>query len=133
MVITMVGINSINISAGVKDVVVTPPETKSTPKNSTASATAPVTVTAATGAENIGASSKLEPISSNVNSAMREVMIEDNVVLRISYDDDSGRFIYSGVDKLTGDVVRQYPPEGVLKLLAQNKIEAAGLILDEET
>jgi uncharacterized FlaG/YvyC family protein len=133
MVITVVGINSINISAGVKDVVVTPPETKSTPKNSPAGATAPVTVTAATGAENIGASSKLEPISSNVNSAMREVMIEDNVVLRISYDDDSGRFIYSGVDKLTGDVVRQYPPEGVLKLLAQNKIEAAGLILDEET
>lgn len=79
------------------------------------------------------ASAKLEPIAPDGDSGIREVMIEDNVVLRIAYDDDSGRFVYSGVDKETGDVVRQYPPEGILKLLAQNREEAAGLLFDEET
>lgn len=76
---------------------------------------------------------KLESVTPKADSAPREVLIEDNVVLRIAYDDDSGRFVYSGVDKETGDVVRQYPPEGVLKLLAQNRVEAAGLLVDEET
>ncbi len=124
MVIAMVGINAINISAGVNNVAVTPPEPSSSEgdgaSNTTLTVDSPV-------------SSQIEPLQSGEDTSVREVLLEDNVVLRISYDDDSGRFIYSGADKATGEVVRQYPPEGVLKLLAQNKIEASGLLFDEES
>jgi uncharacterized FlaG/YvyC family protein len=124
MVVAMVGINAINITAGVKNVAVTPPA----PKNGGGDAASTDNL-----AVSAPVSSQVEPSLSGQTSGVREVLLEDNIVLRISYDDDSGRFIYSGVDKTTGDVVRQYPPEGVLKLLAQHRADAAGLLIDEES
>ncbi|NQV20902.1 MAG: flagellar protein FlaG [Rhodospirillales bacterium] len=119
----MVGINSINISVGVQEITLTKHESREP-------LSAKIQTKAASGEE--AANTRIEPLNTGGETA-REVVLEDNVVLRISYDNGSGRFIYSGVDKATGDVVRQYPPEGVLKLLAQRREEAAGLLIDETT
>lgn len=119
----MVGINSINISAGVQDIALTKHDSKEP-------LSAKIQTKDASGEES--ANARIEPLNTD-GAAAREVVLEENVVLRISYDNGSGRFIYSGVDKATGDVVRQYPPEGVLKLLAQRREEAAGLLIDEAT
>lgn len=128
MVNVMVGINSVNISIGVTDIA--PPKPK--PRD-------PIPTAQNVGDESggVGANTRIDTLQSGGGAGgragPREIQLDDNIVLRISYDDDSGRFVYSGVDKTTGEVVRQFPPEGVLKLLAQHKQEAAGLVLDEET
>lgn len=124
MVIVMVGINSINISIGVTEFTPPKPESKE-PLHSASS------VGEDSGDTKI--TSQIEPLKSKGGVGPREIQLDDNIVLRISFDDDSGRFIYSGVDKATGEVVRQFPPEGVLKLLAQRHEDAAGLILDKES
>ena len=115
---------------GENNIVLTPHEPKIEQTISESDASEPVTKAA--NADESEASTKLESIASAENSGPREVELEDNVLLRISFDKGSGRFVYFGVDKETGDVVSQYPSERVLKLLAENKVDTAGLILDEK-
>lgn len=54
--------------------------------------------------------------------------------LRIDLDDDTGRFIYQGIDIKTGDVVIQFPSEEILKLIAFNseRDSVEGIVYDEE-
>jgi len=54
--------------------------------------------------------------------------------LRIDLDNESGRFIYQGVDVKTGDVVIQFPSEEILKLIAFNRERdgVEGIVFDEE-
>ncbi|MBL4803077.1 MAG: flagellar protein FlaG [Emcibacter sp.] len=54
--------------------------------------------------------------------------------LRINLDDDSGRFVYQGIDVKTGDVVTQFPADDVLKYLAfiREKEGIEGIVVDEE-
>lgn len=51
--------------------------------------------------------------------------------LQIDRDEVSGRFIYKSVDKNSGETVRQFPPEYMLKFLELHR-EAAGLVMDDE-
>ncbi|WP_417624090.1 flagellar protein FlaG [Paremcibacter congregatus] len=53
--------------------------------------------------------------------------------LRINLDDDSGRFVYQGVDVNTGDVITQFPAEEVLKFLSyiREKNGLEGIVVDE--
>lgn len=51
--------------------------------------------------------------------------------LKISQDDDTGRFVYKSVDVKTGEVVRQFPPEEILNFISRFR-DAAGLIIDGE-
>lgn len=54
--------------------------------------------------------------------------------LRIDLDDESGRFVYQGIDVKTGDVVIQFPADELLKLIAFNRERDGmkGIVFDEE-
>lgn len=54
-----------------------------------------------------------------------------NTKLSIDVDNDSGLFVYKGVDKQSGEVVSQFPAEEVLALIAYYR-EAEGLVIDQE-
>ncbi len=49
--------------------------------------------------------------------------------LRIDFDRTAGRFVYLGVNPNTGEVVRQFPPETMLRQLAFFR-QLAGLAVD---
>ncbi len=53
-----------------------------------------------------------------------------NTRLRIDKDDETGRFVYYSVDDESGEVVRQFPPENILKFLSYYR-GLEGLILDD--
>ena len=51
--------------------------------------------------------------------------------LRINRHDAAGRFVYESIDKNSGEVVKQFPPEKILEVLAFYN-EARGLVIDDE-
>ncbi len=59
-----------------------------------------------------------------------KIFARDNLRLRIEFDEKTDRFIYLGVDPESGEVVRQYPPEDVLK--QSSLLDGAdGIAIDE--
>mgnify|MGYP000339031788 CR=1 FL=1 len=54
-----------------------------------------------------------------------------NTKLSIDVDDESGLFVYKGVDKSSGEVVSQFPTEEVLALISYYR-ETEGIVVDEE-
>lgn len=55
----------------------------------------------------------------------------DNTKLQINRDEASDRFIYQSVDNDTGEVVRQFPQEEVLRMLA-NIRDPEGIAVDQQ-
>lgn len=53
-----------------------------------------------------------------------------NTKLRIDRDESSGNFIYQSVDEISGEVIRQFPSEEILKVLSFYR-ELEGLAVDE--
>ena len=53
-----------------------------------------------------------------------------NTRLRIDRDDETGRFIYLSVDDESGEVIRQFPPENIIKFLSYYR-GLEGLLLDD--
>lgn len=53
-----------------------------------------------------------------------------NTKLRIDIDESSGNFIYQSVDETSGEVIRQFPSEEILKFLSFYR-ELEGLAVDE--
>ena len=51
--------------------------------------------------------------------------------LRINRDEDSDRFVYQSIDRDTGDVLRQFPPEEILEILGKFRAPE-GIVLDDE-
>lgn len=51
--------------------------------------------------------------------------------LRIDKDDETGRFIYKSVDKESGEVIKQFPPETILELISQYR-SLEGLVVDDD-
>ena len=78
---------------------------------------------------------KLEGVtSSNSNFDELQQLTEqafaaDDLRLSISYEKSIGRFVYRGVDRKTGEVVREYPPEEVIKRIAHLR-EIAGITIN---
>lgn len=54
-----------------------------------------------------------------------------NTRLRIDKDDETGRFVYYSVDDESGEVIRQFPPENILKFLSYYR-GLEGLLLDDK-
>ena len=52
-----------------------------------------------------------------------------NTKLSIDVDDETGLFIYRGIDKQSGEVVSQFPTEEILALIAYYR-EAEGIVVD---
>ncbi|MBT3361931.1 MAG: flagellar protein FlaG [Rhodospirillaceae bacterium] len=55
----------------------------------------------------------------------------DDLRLSISFEKSIGRFVYRGVDRETGEVVREYPPEEVIERIAHLR-EIAGIAVDRK-
>lgn len=56
--------------------------------------------------------------------------------LKINVDDNSGRYVVSVLDPETDEVIRQFPPEGALNMIATiNRImeDGKGSLLNEQT
>lgn len=52
-----------------------------------------------------------------------------NTRLQIVHDDGTGQFVYKAVDQDSGEVVRQYPSEEILKFISYYR-EQEGLLVD---
>ena len=76
---------------------------------------------------------KLEGVSrSNLNELQQlteQAFAADDLRLSISFEQSIGRFVYRGVNRETGEVVREYPPEEVIKRIAHLR-EIAGITID---
>ncbi len=64
--------------------------------------------------------------------AADEAFEKSDVRLSITYNEESGRFIYRGLDPKTGEVVREFPAEEVLERIARIR-QMTGVALDRET
>lgn len=53
-----------------------------------------------------------------------------NTKLRIDKDDDTGRFVYKNVDRDSGEVVSQFPPETILEMISHYR-SLEGLVVDD--
>jgi len=60
-----------------------------------------------------------------------EAFAKDDLRLSISFNKDVGRFIYRGIDRETGEVVKEYPPEEVVERIATIR-EIAGIAFDRK-
>ncbi len=54
-----------------------------------------------------------------------------NTSLRIDRDEETDRFVYFSVDDESGEIVRQFPPENILRFLSYYR-GLEGLLLDED-
>lgn len=54
-----------------------------------------------------------------------------NTKLRIDIDDGTGMFVYSSIDKETGEVVSQFPAKEILAMIASYR-ETEGIVVDEK-
>lgn len=72
-------------------------------------------------------------VESRLNELLEQVFNDGSLdrAIRVSRDEESGRFVYKSVDIASGEVVRQFPPEEMLRLVRAVR-EVAGLILDED-
>lgn len=75
---------------------------------------------------------KKEPLTRAAE--MLESFIPDaspNTKLRIDQDEETGRFIYQSIDKDTGEVLKQFPSEELLRFVTLHR-DAAGLAVDDK-
>ena len=72
----------------------------------------------------------LEKVAEVVQSFLPE-SFTNNTKLSINRDDTTGVFVYRSVDRESGEVVRQFPPEDILNYIVSVR-KAEGLIVDGE-
>lgn len=73
----------------------------------------------------------LEAAAALLEEIVPEVSQVSNTRLRIDQDQETGKFIYYNIDNESGEVVRQFPPESILKYLKQVQ-SVEGLVLDDK-
>lgn len=99
-----------------------------TPTNETAPSSA------GTGFEDLTPKSAQDPFEQAaeiLEDFIPEVEQIPNTRLRIDKDDETGRFVYYSVDDESGEVIRQFPPENILKFLSYYR-GLEGLLLDDK-
>lgn len=77
----------------------------------------------------LGKSPALKQLEEEINSLI-ERMLASNLRLRIEEDSATGTYVYKGIDRETGEVKRQWPPEKILQLRAFFRA-LDGLLVDE--
>lgn len=60
-----------------------------------------------------------------------ERLLRSNLRVRVENDKDTGKYVYQSVDKVTGEVKRQWPAEQILRMLAFFR-ELDGLLYDQQ-
>jgi flagellar protein FlaG len=71
----------------------------------------------------------LKQLEEEINSLI-ERLLASNLRLRIEEDTATGTYVYKGIDRETGEVKRQWPPEKILQLRAFFRA-LDGLLVDE--
>lgn len=104
-----------------------------TPTNEVTSLAAQVTAAEESDTGNrsdTGGRDPLELAAEQLTRLIPEEALNDTS-LKIDLDELSGRFIYQSVDNESGEVIRQFPPEELLRLLSIVR-DAEGLAVDEQ-
>lgn len=73
----------------------------------------------------------LEQAAEAIEEFIPEFEQVPNTRLRIDKDDETGRFVYYSVDDESGEVLRQFPPENILKFLSYYRGLEEGLVVDD--
>src|SRR5215510_6674545 len=73
---------------------------------------------------------RVEVLEAAVEKLIRRSM-PSNSKLQIEHDEKTGTFIYRSVDTDTGEIIRQWPPEQLLKL-RDHFSEMEGMFFDKE-
>ena len=73
---------------------------------------------------------RVEALEAAVEKLIRR-NLPTNTKLQIEQNRETGTFIYRSVDPETGEVVRQWPPEELLKM-REHLAEFEGLLIDKE-
>ena len=81
-------------------------------------------------ATNLMRGQRVEILEEAVEKLIRR-SLPSNSKLQIEQDRDTGAFIYRSVDPETGEVLRQWPPEQLLKL-RESLTEIEGLLFDTQ-
>ena len=76
-------------------------------------------------------SDPLQQAATAISNLIPEEEIIENSSLRIEQDEATGRFIYQSIDNVSGEVLRQFPPEQILEFLAFYR-DPEGIVLDDE-
>jgi uncharacterized FlaG/YvyC family protein len=76
-----------------------------------------------------GNSEALKQLEEEINGAM-DRLLASNLRLRIEADTAAGAYVYKGIDRDTGEVKKQWPPEKILSLRAFLRA-LDGVLVDE--
>ena len=60
----------------------------------------------------------LDQAAEKLQEFIPEYEADPNTKLRIDKDDSTGLFVYQNIDKDSGEVIRQFPPEQILEFLS---------------
>jgi uncharacterized FlaG/YvyC family protein len=72
----------------------------------------------------------LDAAAKVLGDVVKEV-IPSNTRLRIDHDDEANSFVYKAVDPKTGEVLNQFPPEQILKVVAFFR-KTQGIVVDNK-
>jgi uncharacterized FlaG/YvyC family protein len=81
-----------------------------------------------------GSIKKKQPDPKELQAAVEKLIkksLPGNTKLQIEHDKKTGTFIYRSIDRETGEIVRQWPPEELVKLREYLK-EMEGLLVDRQ-
>ena len=96
---------------------------------------APAAPEVASAESNAPEKQKLDGVASSnydeLQQLTEQAFAADDLRLSISFEKSIGRFVYRGVDRQTGEVVREYPPEEVIERIAHLR-EIAGIAVDRK-
>lgn len=98
-------------------------------ESATPPATKPETAHAVTPAPSAVADPALKKVEEEINGLI-DNLLASNLRLRIEADAATGIYVYKGVDRQTGEVKKQWPPEKILHLRAFFRA-LDGLLVDE--
>ena len=84
------------------------------------------------GETNTDAAQDVKDLIGQLEKLAASMHLVDNTRLSISFREDVNKFVYSGIDRDTGEVVTQYPSEEILNQLARY-FELTGLAVDIES
>jgi flagellar protein FlaG len=73
----------------------------------------------------------LEQAAAALSDFIPEEEVIENSSLRIEQDENTGRFIYQSIDNVSGEVLRQFPPEQILEFLSFFR-DPEGIVVDDE-
>lgn len=58
-------------------------------------------------------------------------LLQDNEYMNVEFDDDTKRVVFQSIDRISGEVVNQFPSEEMLSLVAHFR-QTVGVFTDQE-